>query len=106
MKSTWYIPTFINLVRQVPSVKKLLPLEIGAAEDRVVAFAPAQHALAAAYIYEPDQAQLLDEIVPRFTALAGLPVDHGVFSQRTRGAHGGDEKRKPTVRHLWRVYCN
>jgi F-type H+-transporting ATPase subunit gamma len=60
---------FINLVRQVPAVKKLLPLEIGAAEDRVVAFAPAQRALAAAYIYEPGQSQLLDEIVPRFTAL-------------------------------------
>lgn len=60
---------FINLVRQVPSVKKLLPLEVGTGEGRVVAFAPAQRTLAAAYIYEPDQAQLLDEIVPRFTAL-------------------------------------
>ena len=60
---------FINLVRQVPSIKKLLPLEVGTGEGRVVAFAPAQRSLAAAYIYEPDQAQLLDEIVPRFTAL-------------------------------------
>jgi F-type H+-transporting ATPase subunit gamma len=60
---------FINLVRQIPSVKKLLPLEVGTGEGRVVAFAPAQRSLAAAYIYEPDQAQLLDEIVPRFTAL-------------------------------------
>jgi F-type H+-transporting ATPase subunit gamma len=59
---------FINLVRQVPSVKKLLPLEVGTGEGRVVAFSPAQRSLAAAYIYEPDQAQLLDEIVPRFTA--------------------------------------
>ncbi len=33
---------FINLVRQVPSVKKLLPLEVGTGEGRVVAFAPAQ----------------------------------------------------------------
>jgi F-type H+-transporting ATPase subunit gamma len=60
---------FINLVRQIPSVKKLLPLEVGTGEERVIAFAPAQRSLAAAYIYEPDQAQLLDEIVPRFTAL-------------------------------------
>ena len=60
---------FINLVRQIPSVKKLLPLEMGTGEGRVIAFAPAQRSLAAAYIYEPDQAQLLDEIVPRFTAL-------------------------------------
>ena len=60
---------FINLVRQNPAVKKLLPLEVGADEDRVVAFAPAQRGLAAAYIYEPGQGQLLDEIVPRFTTL-------------------------------------
>jgi F-type H+-transporting ATPase subunit gamma len=60
---------FINLVRQVPSVKKLLPLEVGEGAGRVIAFAPAQRSLAAAYIYEPGQAQLLDEIVPRFTAL-------------------------------------
>jgi F-type H+-transporting ATPase subunit gamma len=60
---------FINLVRQTPSIKKLLPLEVGAGEGRVIAFAPAQRALAAAYIYEPSQTQLLDEIVPRFTAL-------------------------------------
>jgi F-type H+-transporting ATPase subunit gamma len=60
---------FINLVRQIPSVKKLLPLEVGTGEGRVITFAPAQRGLAAAYIYEPDQTQLLDEIVPRFTAL-------------------------------------
>jgi F-type H+-transporting ATPase subunit gamma len=60
---------FVNLVRQIPSVKRLLPLEVGTGEGRVVAFAPAQRSLAAAYIYEPDQTQLLEEIVPRFTAL-------------------------------------
>jgi len=60
---------FINMVRQEPTIKKLLPLEVGAGGGRVVDFARAERGLAAAYIYEPDQFQILDEIVPRFTAL-------------------------------------
>ncbi len=60
--------TFVNMVRQVPQVKKLLPLEVGEA-PRVQEFAPAAHKLAATYIYEPGQNEILDEIVPRFTAL-------------------------------------
>ncbi len=59
---------FINMVRQVPTVKQLLPLEIGAGEGRVVAFEQTKKA-AAAYIYEPNEEEILDEIVPRFTAL-------------------------------------
>jgi F-type H+-transporting ATPase subunit gamma len=60
---------FINMVRQVPTVKKLLPLEIGEREGRVQDFEAASRGPAAAYIYEPDQAAILDEIIPRFTAL-------------------------------------
>lgn len=60
---------FINMSRQVPTMKKLLPLEVGALEGRVVSFAQAERGLAASYIYEPGQAEILDEIVPRFTAL-------------------------------------
>jgi F-type H+-transporting ATPase subunit gamma len=60
---------FINMGRQVPTVKKLLPLEIQAEEERVMALGQEGRAMAAAYIYEPGQAAILDEIVPRFTAL-------------------------------------
>ena len=60
---------FFNLVRQVPTIKKLLPLEVESGEERVAAFEPHKHGPAAAYTYEPDQAQILDEIIPRFTAL-------------------------------------
>jgi F-type H+-transporting ATPase subunit gamma len=59
---------FINMVRQVPDIKKLLPLEVGGGE-RVVDFRAAGRGPAAAYIYEPGEEQILDEIVPRFTAL-------------------------------------
>jgi len=60
---------FINLVRQVPSIKKLLPLEVESGEGRVADFAHPERGLAAGYIYEPGQTEILDEIVPRFTAL-------------------------------------
>ena len=60
---------FTTMARQVPTIKKLLPLEFGKEEERVAAFAKAERGPAAAYIYEPGQAEILDQIVPRFTAL-------------------------------------
>ncbi len=64
----WLVYTdFINMVRQEPVVRKLLPLEIGEAQDRVQVFEH-QH-LKAAYIYEPGEREILDNIIPRFTAL-------------------------------------
>jgi F-type H+-transporting ATPase subunit gamma len=60
---------FINMVRQVPTVKQLLPLEIGAGEDRVIKFVQDRGGPQATYIYEPGETEILDQIVPRFTAL-------------------------------------
>src|SRR4030043_548513 len=59
---------FINMVKQIPDIKQLLPLEIGIGEGRVVEFEQTKKA-SAAYIYEPNEEEILDEIVPRFTAL-------------------------------------
>jgi F-type H+-transporting ATPase subunit gamma len=59
---------FVNMVTQLPTVKKLLPLEIGAEADRVQDFA-GDDGTNSSYIYEPGQTEILDEIVPRFTAL-------------------------------------
>jgi F-type H+-transporting ATPase subunit gamma len=59
---------FINMVKQVPTMKQLLPLEISTGEGRVVTFEQTKKATAA-YIYEPNEEEILDEIVPRFTAL-------------------------------------
>jgi F-type H+-transporting ATPase subunit gamma len=59
---------FINTGRQTADMKKLLPLEVKSGEGRVVNYE--QHSgPAAAYEYEPDQREILDEIIPRFTAL-------------------------------------
>jgi F-type H+-transporting ATPase subunit gamma len=61
---------FISMARQNPTMKRLLPLETGGADPRVADFAHTQRSgPAAAYIYEPDQYEILNEIVPRFTAL-------------------------------------
>ncbi len=60
---------FINMARQAATVKKLLPLEL-TDENRVQDFEQAKSTgPAAAYDYEPDQSIILDEIIPRFTAL-------------------------------------
>lgn len=60
---------FINMARQVPRLQKLLPLEVTAEDARVVGFGESRTGPAASYIYEPGQNEILDEIVPRFTAL-------------------------------------
>jgi F-type H+-transporting ATPase subunit gamma len=60
---------FVNMVRQDPVIKQLLPLEFETGEGRVADFVKAERGPSAAYIYEPGQAEILEEIVPRFTAL-------------------------------------
>ncbi len=64
---------FISMVNQKPDIKKLLPLEVSTGAGRVVDFSSPGGSQGrgplATYIYEPGQAELLDEIVPRFTAL-------------------------------------
>jgi len=61
---------FVNMGRQIATMKKLLPLELGG-EGRVEDFEHSSVSTgpAAAYEYEPDQREILDEIIPRFTAL-------------------------------------
>lgn len=59
---------FVNMVKQDPQIKQLLPLDVSTEGGRVVEY-QASHRTAAAYIYEPGEAEILNEIVPRFTAL-------------------------------------
>ena len=62
---------FKSMVVQKPVVRKLLPLDINyTGEDSGGAYkSPPQQAASSVFVYEPDQAELLNEIVPRFTAL-------------------------------------
>jgi F-type H+-transporting ATPase subunit gamma len=60
---------FITMSRQAATVKKILPLELesaGLVEDFNQRAGASIHA---AYEYEPDGRELLDAIIPRFTAL-------------------------------------
>lgn len=61
---------FHSMVNQKPVIRKLLPLEVvytapGAGEENNVTHSHSN----AVFVYEPDQEELLNEIVPRFTAM-------------------------------------
>ncbi len=59
---------YVNLLTQIPRQVKLLPLELEAQGGRVSEFA-GEKLRPSAYIYEPGETELLDQLVPRFTAL-------------------------------------
>jgi F-type H+-transporting ATPase subunit gamma len=59
---------FYNMIHQEVVVRKLLPLEVD--ENRDEKNNPVKTAqTTAVFTYEPDETQLLDEIIPRFTAI-------------------------------------
>lgn len=60
---------FVNMARQVTNLKRLLPLEVGSREGLVTDFGEHHTGPAAAYEFEPDQKDILDEMIPRFTGL-------------------------------------
>jgi len=60
---------FVNMARQVTTMKKLLPLKVDGREGLVEDFGEQRINPAAAYEFEPDQKEILDEMIPRFTAL-------------------------------------
>ena len=64
----WLVYTnFHSMARQEPQTQKLLPLELEAEHEHVVV--GQSRMSSAAYIYEPAEGEILDEIIPRFTAL-------------------------------------
>lgn len=58
---------YINMARQEPVMKKLLPLDVDDGDDLVMEYA--KSGPSAAYLYEPGADEILSEIIPRFTAL-------------------------------------
>ena len=60
---------FISMARQVANLKQLLPLDMGNRAGLVQDFGEHHTGPAAAYEFEPDQKDILDEMIPRFTAL-------------------------------------
>ncbi|NMB53537.1 MAG: ATP synthase F1 subunit gamma [Leptolinea sp.] len=60
---------FHSMVKQDTVIRKLLPLEVQYADDRVVAYNVTHHSSNAVFIYEPDDTRILDGIITRFTEL-------------------------------------
>ena len=58
---------FYSMSRQTVEMQKLLPLELEAEHEHVMLGQARK--TPAAYIYEPAEREILDEIIPRFTAL-------------------------------------
>ena len=58
---------FHTMARQTVEMQKLLPLELETEHEHVIL--DQQRKTSAAYIYEPAEREILDEIIPRFTAL-------------------------------------
>lgn len=64
----WVVYTnFHTMARQTVEMQKLLPLELETEHEHVIA--DSARVTPAAYIYEPAEREILDEIIPRFTAL-------------------------------------
>ena len=58
---------FVSMARQEPVMKRLLPLELEDGDDLVMEYS--SNGPSAAYVYEPGADEILNEIIPRFTAL-------------------------------------
>jgi F-type H+-transporting ATPase subunit gamma len=102
----WLVYTeFHNMVRQEPVVRKLLPLEVEGI-DRVKAYE--HQTLTAAYIYEPDEREILDQIIPRFTALqiyqAILEAQASEHAARMVAMRNATDNALELVEHLQLVY--
>jgi F-type H+-transporting ATPase subunit gamma len=60
---------FENMLNQTPLIRKILPLEVDLVDESVHDFNITHHKQESVFSYEPGQAEILDEIIPRFTAL-------------------------------------
>lgn len=60
---------FRNMIVQVPTIRKLLPFEVLVGDNPDDPYNVTHHETHSVFTYEPSQEELLNQIVPRFTAL-------------------------------------
>jgi F-type H+-transporting ATPase subunit gamma len=60
---------YLSMAHQRPVIRKLLPLDVEFNSTSNSSFNTTHHKTNSVFIYEPDQEELLNEIVPRFTAM-------------------------------------
>lgn len=70
---------FINMISQKTVVRKLLPLQVVFGADGEDPYNVTHHPSNAVFTYEPNQEELLNEIIPRFT---GLQVYQAILSSQ------------------------
>jgi len=102
----WLVYTdFVTMVKQEPVVRKLLPLDVDTHEQ--VAKFEHKH-LTAAYIFEPEEREILDTIIPRFTALqvyqAILESQASEHAARMVAMRNATDNAIELVEHLQLVY--
>jgi F-type H+-transporting ATPase subunit gamma len=59
---------FESMVRQKSTIRKILPLDVEFSPEGT-GFNITHHKTSSVFIYEPDATQILDQIIPRFTAI-------------------------------------
>jgi F-type H+-transporting ATPase subunit gamma len=60
---------YVTLLKQIPTVKQLLPLEVDDRRDALESWEKKRSSAEPTYIYEPSEERLVDRIVPRLTEL-------------------------------------
>jgi F-type H+-transporting ATPase subunit gamma len=60
---------YVNLLKQIPEVKLLLPLEVEDRGESVEPWEQQESTVEPTYIYEPSEERLIEQIVPRLTEL-------------------------------------
>jgi len=60
---------FHSMVKQDTVIRKLVPLDVQYADDRVVAYNVTHHKTTSVFDFEPDDSQILSGIITRFTEL-------------------------------------
>lgn len=100
---------YINMAVQRPVIRKLLPLEVKyEAGDPDETFNVTHHHSNAVFFYEPDQEELLNQIVPRFTALqvyqAILSAQASEHAARMVAMHNATESAHDLIGELQLEY--
>lgn len=97
---------FINLLRQRPVVRRLLPLRPTCLDEQVVCeyVVDMRPAGVADYIYEPSPEALLEVVLPRFTELqvyqAALEAAASEHAARRAAMHSATENAEELIRDL------
>jgi F-type H+-transporting ATPase subunit gamma len=98
---------FVSMARQVATTKRLLPLALEE-KELVQSYGESHTGAHGAYEYEPDQQGILDELVPRFTALqiyqAVLESQASEHAARMIAMRNATDNAKELVRALQLEY--